>query len=328
MHVLVTGGAGFIGSHVVEHHLKQGDEVHVIDDLSTGTQQNVDIFLDYPNYRFINANLLIYPEIQALVDWAERIYHFAAVVGVFKVLNDPKHVLSINIGATERLLRAAKASNHLPRIIIASTSEIYGNDPQQKMTEDIKLILSSDFGSRTTYIISKIAAESFGLAYQQEFDIPITILRFFNTIGPRQIGNYGMVVPRFIKAALSNKPITVFGTGKQIRSFIDIRDTLGFVIEVADNLALTGKTLNVGQDQPISINDLAFLVKKLTLSESKIEHISYFDAYHSDFEDCMFRKPDLTKLYQHTVYRPQWTLEKTLNDLIIRSQSSIGDQDE
>jgi UDP-glucose 4-epimerase len=316
MHVLVTGGAGFIGSHIVEQHLIRGDVLHVIDDLSTGSLKNIELFEFNSNFHFTEANLLTYPDIEKVVSWADRIYHLAAVVGIFRVLEVPEKVLSVNIGATERLLRATRASIWKPRIIVASTSEVYGDDNKQMLSENSDLIIANRLSSRVTYSISKIAAESFALSYQQRFNIPVTILRFFNTTGPRQTGEYGMVIPRFIKSALSQEPITVFGTGEQVRSFVDVRDSVAMIMEVADNDALVGQIFNIGHDEPVTINQLAQMVKKLSNSPSEIKHISYLEAYKEEFDDCMFRKPDMTKLRQHIKYRNQWNLEKTLLDLI------------
>lgn len=325
MHVLVTGGAGFIGSHIVEHHLKRGDVVHVIDDLSTGSLKNVAPFESDPNFHFTEANLLLYPDIEKIVSWSDRIYHLAAVVGVFRVLETPEKVLSVNIGATDRLLRAARASIWKPRIIIASTSEVYGDDHDQMLSENSDLIIANHLSSRATYSISKIAAESFAISYQQRFNIPVTILRFFNTMGPRQTGEYGMVIPRFIKSALLQEPITVYGTGEQVRSFVDVRDSVAMITEIADNDALVGETFNIGHDEPVTINQLADMVKKLSKSRSEIKHISYLEAYQEAFEDCMFRKPDLTKLRRHIKYKNQWDLEKTLLDLIEHYPKKNGD---
>jgi UDP-glucose 4-epimerase len=320
MHVLVTGGAGFIGSHIVEHHLKCGDIIHVLDDLSTGSLSNIKAFQSHPNVHFTEANLLTYPEIGKIVSWADRIYHLAAVVGVFRVLEAPEKVLSVNIGATERLLRAARESTWKPRIIIASTSEVYDENSNQTLSEDSDLIIANHLRSRATYAISKIAAESFALSYHQRFNIPVTVLRFFNTIGPRQTGEYGMVVPRFIKSALQNEPIIVYGTGEQVRSFVDVRDSVSMITEIADSTALAGKTLNVGDDHSITINQLAILIKQLAESKSEIKHISYLEAYKEEFKDCMFRKPDLTRLHKHIKYTNQWNLEKTLLDIIALSR--------
>ena len=265
MHVLVTGGAGFIGSHTVKQHLNRGDIVHVIDDLSTGSLKNIEQFESNPNFHFTKANLLIYPDIEKNVSWADRIYHFAAVVGVFRVLEAPEKVLTANIGGTERLLRAACASTWKPRIIIASTSEVYDdNNNEQALSENSALTIGNHLCSRATYAISKIASEAFATSYHQRFNIPLTIARLFNTIGPGQMGEYGMVVPRFINSALKQKPIVIYGTGEQVRSFIDVRDSTAMITEIADNTTFIGKTFNVGHDEPITINQLAHLIKKLS----------------------------------------------------------------
>lgn len=321
MHVLVTGGAGFIGSHIVEHHLNRGDVVQVIDDLSTGSIKNIETFRSNVNFHFIEANLLLYPDIEKIVAWADRIYHLAAVVGIFRVLEAPEKVLSVNIGATERLLRAARVSTWKPRIIIASTSEVYDDNSEQALSETSDLIIANHLRSRATYAISKIASESFAISYQLRFNIPVTVLRFFNTIGPRQIGEYGMVVPRFIKSALLQEPIEVYGSGEQVRSFVDIRDSVSMITKIADETSLAGETFNVGHDVPVTINELANLIKRLSGSKSKIKHISYLEAYKECFKDCMYRKPDLTKLRKYIKCKNKWTLEKTLLDLIEHYQN-------
>jgi len=323
MHILITGGAGFIGSQLVEYHLKKLDTVHVIDDLSTGNEDNIRPFLSNPNFHFTHADILTYPGIEKITCWADRIYHMAAVVGIFRVLKEPEKVLAVNIGATERLLRAVRASNWKPRILIASTSEVYGDtNMEESACEETNITIASDINNRSTYTISKIAGESFGLSYYRRFDIPITILRLFNTIGPRQTGKYGMVVPRFVNNAIANEPIVIYGTGEQTRSFIDVRDSVALMDEIANNPQTIGQILNLGNDHEISINTLASLVKKLANSQSKISHISYKEAYGEHFEDVMFRKPDLTKLKRETKYCYQWSLEKTLTDLI-----KVTDQD-
>lgn len=322
MHILITGGAGFIGSQLVEYHLNKSDVVHAIDDLSTGSEDNIRPFLDNPNFRFTQADILTYPDIEKITCWADRIYHMAAVVGIFRVLKEPEKVLAINIGATERLLRAVKASNWKPRILIASTSEVYGDTNKKgSACEETQLTISSDVNNRSTYSISKIAAESFGLSYYRRFNIPITILRLFNTIGPRQTGKYGMVVPRFVNSAVKNEPLVVYGTGDQTRSFIDVRDSVALMDEIANNPQTIGQIINLGNDHEVSINTLATLVKKLAKSHSEINYISYEEAYGEDFEDIMFRKPDLIKLRQETHYNYQWSLEKTLIDLINDARS-------
>ncbi len=318
MHVLVTGGAGFIGSHIVEYHLNNHDVVHVLDDLSTGTQENIDLFKNNPNFHFTRTDILTFPEIEKVVCWADRIYHMAAVVGVLRVIANSEKLLTTNIIATERLLRAAVLSKRNPRVLLASTSGVYGDGHARLLQEHFDLIIGGGKRSCESYAISKIAVEAFGLAFYEHYGLAITNLRIFNTIGPRQRGRYGMVVPRFIKSALSNEPIMVYGTGMQTRSFCDVRDLVSLLDKIANNEQTIGDVLNVGQDEDISINALAQLVKKISTSDSDVKHISYDEAYGKGFSDIMFRRPDLTKLHALIAYRYQWDLQSTLTDLITR----------
>lgn len=318
MHVLVTGGAGFIGSHLVEYHLQKGDVVHVMDDLSTGTLNNLAPFKDNPHFFFTQTDILLSSELEKIVSWADCIYHMAAVVGVLKVIADSKRLLATNISATERLLRAARLSKRKPRILLASTSEVYGEGHGKPLTETSSLILGEGKKSCVAYAVSKIAVEYFGLAFYDNFDLSITILRIFNVIGPRQVGYYGMVLPRFIHAALSQEPILVYGSGEQTRSFCDARDLVCILDKVANSPQTIGQVLNVGQDQEISMNDLALLIKKLTHSASEIKHVSYDEAYGEGFSDFMFRRPDLSKLHTFISYDYKWNLQKTIIDLIDR----------
>ena len=316
MHVLVTGGAGFLGSHIVQYHLNNHDIVHAVDDLSTGREENIKPFEQNPNFHFIKADLITWPDIEKEVYWADRIYHMAAIVGVFRLVHEPGRVLTINIVATERLIRAIRAANWKPRLILASTSELYGNSDIQPLTEGNNIIIDGKGRNRTNYVISKIASEALGLTEFKQHQLPVTILRLFNMIGPRQSGYYGMVVPRFIDAAMKNKPLIVFGTGQQKRTFCDVRDFTVFVDKIASNPHTMGQILNVGQDEEISILKLAKLIIQLTNSKSEIQHMSYLDAYGEDYDEVMCRRPNLTKLCQQIPVNYQWNLKKTLLDLI------------
>ncbi|MCX7117748.1 MAG: GDP-mannose 4,6-dehydratase [Legionellales bacterium] len=318
MNVLVTGGAGFIGSHLVEYHLNQNDHVHVIDDLSTGTQENIDLFRDHPNFQFTKADLLIFPEIYEVVGWADRIYHMAAVVGVLRVIQGSERLLASNISATERLLRAAVQSKKNPRVLLASTSEVYSGGQGIPFKEDDQIIIGAGKKSCMPYVVSKIALEYFGMSFFKHHGLPVTSLRFFNTIGPRQRGHYGMVVPRFMQAAVYQEPIVVYGTGRQTRSFCDVRDTVALIDLIASSDHCLGEAINVGKDEETSIIDLAKLIKELAHSDSEIKYMSYLEAYGDDFEDIMYRCPNLTKLHQITGYRYQWDLRATVSDLIAR----------
>ncbi len=322
MHVLVTGGAGFIGSHIVEYHLSKGDNVHVVDDLTTGSYQNIAPFIKNPLFRFDEADILIWNNLEKAATWADRIYHMAAVVGVYRVLAEPIKVLAINISGCERLLRSVAAGGWSPHIIIASSSEVYGPDNEPNLHEDLPLIVHSGAKNRWNYAISKIADESFGLSYARKAGLKVTLARFFNTIGPRQVGRYGMVVPRFIKQAVNNETITVYGDGTQTRSFCDVRDTVIALDLLASNPASVDEIVNVGNDYEICIKDLAELVRRCAKSTSPIEIISYKKAYGEEYEDVLRRRPDLTKFYRLTGFKHKWTLEESICNMIAQCRQA------
>ena len=342
LHVLVTGGAGFIGSHLVEYHLSKGDKIQVVDDLSTGSLDNLAPFVDNPDFRFEQADVLLWPGLQKAAAWADRIYHMAAMVGVFRVLEDPIKVLSTNASGTERILRAAASGNWNPQIIIASTSEIYGKgyhcnrmpdgspaSPAERelafedipaFREDMEPLVGSSAVSRWNYPISKLVDEAFGISYANKFNMKVTVIRLFNTIGPRQTGRYGMVAPRFVRQAVANDTMKVFGDGTQSRSFCDVRDTVRALDIVAANPESWGQIVNVGNAREISICDLAELVRERTKSKSKIEFVPYSEAYGADFAETMRRRPCLKKFFHLTDFEHEWTLERTLDDLIQREK--------
>lgn len=320
MHVLVTGGAGFIGSHMVEYHLARGDRVHVVDDLSTGQIENLRPFLDRPDFHFDRADLLTWPELSRVAAWADRVVHLAAVVGMLRVLAEPIRVLAINIAATERLLRAVDDGGWRPQVLVASSSEVYGPRAEGVLDEDADLTLPSGAVVRWNYAVSKLADEALALSYARKREIPITVVRFFNTIGPRQRGRYGMVVPRFVTQAVTGEPITVFGDGHQSRSFCDVRDTVTLLDELASNPESAGQIVNVGNDHELSIVELARKVKERAGSDSEILHIPYQKAYGDDFEEVPCRRPQLHRLHRLTRHRHCFELEDTLDDLIARAR--------
>ena len=273
MHILITGGAGFIGSHLVDLHLARGDRVHVVDDLSTGVQANIAMHEDNPNFRFDEADVLTWDRLDRVVGWADRIYHLAAVVGVYRVIAEPTRVLATNIAGCERLLRAARDGGWQPQVVLASSSEVYGHNDEDILREDQDLVVSTKAGTRWGYSVSKIADEALGLSYSQRFGIPAVIARFFNTVGPRQIGRYGMVVPRFVAQAVRNEPITVFGGGLQTRSFCDVRDTVVALDALASRADRNTLVANVGNDREISMLDLAELIIARAGSSSTVQHV-------------------------------------------------------
>ncbi len=319
MHVLITGGAGFIGSHLAEFHLKRGDRVHVVDDLSTGRLENITALMDHDDFIFDKADILIWGEFEKAIAWADRIYHMAAVVGLFKVLAEPISVLATNISGCERLLRFLHKSHWNTKVILASSSEVYGNRPGRvALNEKMELLVSPDMNTRWNYSLSKLADEALGLSYARQYGMDITIVRFFNVVGPNQTGKYGMVVPRFVKQAVHGEAITVFGDGKQVRAFMDVRDA----VDILDRLSISpkskGEVVNVGCSGEITIEGLAKLVKEHAKSDSPITFTPYKEAYGDTFDEIYHRKADLTKLKELIPYEPKWSLEKTLDDLILR----------
>lgn len=316
MRVLITGGCGFIGSHLVEFHLAKGDEVTVVDDLSTGTLDNIAPFRKNPAFHFEQTSILDWKNLQRDVEWADRIYHMAAVVGVYRVLAEPVNVLTTNIHGTEKLLEAIAISPTRPKVIIASSSSVYGHLEIPVLSEDADLMLKSNAQGLRNYALSKIADEALGIAYYKTVDIPVTVVRLFNTIGPRQTGRYGMVVPRFVEQACLGEPITVFGDGKQTRSFCDVRDVVTALNLLANKSTSNGEIVNVGNEDEIIINNLAELVRKRAHSNSEIIHVPYKKAYGEDLIEIKQRRPDLTKLYRLTGFKPHWKLEKSIDDLV------------
>ena len=316
MHILITGGAGFIGSHLVDLHLARGDQVHVVDDLSTGARANLVAHELNPNFRFDEADVLTWDRLGRVVGWADRIYHLAAVVGVYRVIAEPTQVLATNIAGFERVLRAARDGGWQPQVVLASSSEVYGHNDEQVLHEDQDLVVSTRAGTRWGYSVSKIADEALSLSYAQRFGIPAVIARFFNTIGPRQIGRYGMVVPRFVAQAMANEPITVFGDGAQTRSFCDVRDTVVALDALANSAGRDTLVANVGNDREISMTALAELVIARAGSRSQIRNVPLREAYGEDFEDIRRRRPDLARLRALTGFGHRFTLEQTIDDLV------------
>ena len=325
MHILITGGAGFIGSHLVDLHLKRGDKVHVVDDLSTGSYANVALHENDPNFRFDEADVLTWDKLDRVVGWADRIYHLAAVVGVYRVIAEPTKVLATNIAGCERLLRAAREGGWQPQVVLASSSEVYGHNDEEILREDQDLSVSTRAGTRWGYSVSKIADEALGLSYAQRFGIPAVISRFFNTVGPRQVGRYGMVVPRFVAQAVRNEPISVFGGGGQTRSFCDVRDTVVALDSLATHAGRNTLTANVGNDREISILQLAELVVAMAGSRSEIQHVPLREAYGEDFEDIRRRRPSLSRLRSLTGFEHQYSLERTIDDLITAERARLNE---
>lgn len=323
MHVLITGGAGFIGSHLAERHLAKGDQVYVVDNLSTGSAANIKAFRGHPHFRFVEADILHWSGLGEAVAWADRIYHMAAVVGVKKVLEDPVAVMATNMSGTEKILRAIHHGGWNPEVIIASTSEVYGFNAKASFAETDNIVLPSAGRLRWAYAVTKLADEFLAFSYARKYGLHIVVVRLFNTIGPNQVGHYGMVVPSFVRAAVNNQPLTVYGEGTQTRSFCDVRDTVVALDTLAATPEAWGEVVNVGNDQEISIRDLAERVIARSGSGSPIHYLSYKEAYGEEFEDVTHRRPELNKLKALTGFAPVWRLDDTLDDLIKRESSKI-----
>jgi UDP-glucose 4-epimerase len=322
MNILITGGAGFIGSNLCDFHINRGDTVVAVDDLSTGRKENLAKLIGHRCFTFIKADLLNWPDLDTEVAKADRIYHLAAVVGMFRVLKEPVAVTRVNVGATERVLEAATNGASCPQIIIASSSSVYGHSSEQSaLREDIDLRFSIERGGLTGYALSKLTNEIQAKAYHEEYGLKVVIPRFFNVVGPHQTGNYGFVIPRFIQQALAGEPVTVFGDGSQIRSFCDVRDTMSALDQLAaigekPGEVQNGEVFNVGNTHEISILELAKLVINRSASASPILFVPFDQAYGEHFDHITQRKPIVEKLERLTGFTPQWTLEETIDDLL------------
>jgi UDP-glucose 4-epimerase len=316
MNVLITGGAGFIGSNLAAYHLAKGDHVYVIDDMSTGSLVNIASLFANPNFLFQEADILLWNGLGESIRWANRIYHLAAIVGVKKVIEDPRAVMATNVAGTERVFRAVAAVNPSAKVIMASSSEVYGFNSKAKFSETDDVVFRSGGRLRWCYAVTKLSDEYLAYSFMKKSGIKVVIVRLFNTIGQHQVGRYGMVVPSFIDQAVQNLPITVYGGGEQTRSFCDVRDTIVALDLLASEPKANGEIVNVGNDREISIQNLAEMVIARSNSESVIKRISYEDAYGVEFEDISHRRPDISKLKALTGFSPKWSLEESLDALI------------
>jgi UDP-glucose 4-epimerase len=308
--ILVTGGAGFIGSHLVERLLSEGYSVVVLDDMSTGNLENLQTIRNDSKLRVVNSKISTCQELEQLVSNSHAICHLAAAVGVELVVRSPIHVLETNLHETELLLQSA-ARKRVP-FLMTSTSEVYGKSQQPAFKEDDDLLIGSPHQARWGYACSKLMDEFLALAYAKEQDLPVTIARLFNTVGPRQTGRYGMVLPRFIAAAKEGKPLKVYGDGLQTRCFCYVADTVEALVRLLKCQDTRGNIFNIGGTEEISIRDLAQRVVKIMGSTSSIEFIPYADAYEPGFEDMRRRKPVVEKLAAATGFRPKTTLEEII----------------
>jgi UDP-glucose 4-epimerase len=314
MKVLITGGAGFIGSHLAEALLENGDEVSIIDDLSTGKFYNIAHLEKNKNFHYVIDTILNEEIMEKLIQGCDIIYHLAASVGVEYVINNPLQSLQTNIRGTEIVLELA--NKYKRKVLLTSTSEIYGKSDNVPFKEDSDRLLGPTTIFRWSYSTTKAVDEILALAYWRTKKLPVVVVRLFNVIGPRQTGQYGMVVPKFVKQALLGHPLTVYGSGKQCRCFAYVKDVVDGLVKLANSPKAQGKIFNLGNDQEISIEELASLVKELTNSSSEIEFIPYEKAYQENFEDMMRRIPDLTKIKNTIDYNPDTSLEKMITEII------------
>ena len=315
MHVLITGGAGFIGSHLTRTLLARRDTVSVLDNLSTGSFANIEPFLPNDGFAFAIDDLSNALVLDRLASQADAIVHLAAAVGVQLVVERPTETIETNVLGTHAVLNAAR--RYRCRTLLASTSEVYGKSAQIPFCEDNDLVLGPSSHSRWSYAASKLLDEFLGLAAHREYQLPVTIVRFFNTVGPGQTGRYGMVVPRFVRQALHSEPITVYGDGEQSRCFCHVYDTvraLEALLTTPEHTA--GEIYNVGSNQEVTINQLAEAVLARTESPSEIRHIPYNEAYAPGFEDMHRRVPDTSKLYAAIQWQPRHDLTEILDDVI------------
>lgn len=320
MRCLVTGGAGFIGSHLTERHLAQGDDVVVLDDLSTGRADNLKNVADHPNLRIVTGSIgdpLILADAMAGTD---IVYHMAAAVGVKLVAEDPVHTIQTNIHPTETLLRYAVLGGQ--KVYIASTSEVYGKNPKEVWSEEDDLVYGTTTKPRWAYGASKAIDEFLALAYHEKYGLPIVIGRFFNVVGPRQVGNYGMVIPRFVEQAIAGDDLTVYDTGAQVRCFAHVAEVVDCVMKLMANAAAVGGIFNIGSDRPVSVIELAKEVIA-RVGNGAIKHVAYGEAYGKNFEDVDRRVPSVDKLKSTIGQAPEKTLGEILDDIIAWKQQRM-----
>ncbi len=322
MKVLITGGAGFIGSHLAEYLVARGDQVMVLDDLSTGQMSNLDALVGKPGFEYRIGSATDVPLVTELVDRCDLTVHLAAAVGVRLIVEQPVYTIETNVKGTEVVLNAAAKKRKL--VLVASTSEVYGKSTRLPFREDDDLQLGPTTHSRWAYACSKALDEWLALAYWREKKVPVIVTRFFNTVGPRQTGRYGMVLPNFAAQALRGEPIRVFGTGEQSRCFGHVHDVVRAMVALLECPAAVGQVVNVGNDEEVSILRLAELVREAAGSRSPIELVPYSEAYGEGFEDMQRRMPDVAKLERLIGMRPRTPLSQIVADVVADQRTRLA----
>jgi UDP-glucose 4-epimerase len=311
---LITGGAGFIGSHLAERLVEEGNAVTLLDDLSTGRMENIAGLLANPRAQFVRDSVENHPTVNILMSSCDAVFHLAAAVGVQLIIDEPVRTISTTIHGTEVVLEAA---NRYGRpVLITSSSEVYGKGTRVPFSEEDDVVMGPTKSSRWCYAYSKGIDEFLGLAYHTQFGLPVAIVRLFNTVGPRQVGMYGMVLPRFVERALKHEPLQVYGDGKQTRCFCHVSDVVDALIRLMQAPGAVGQVFNVGGDEEVSINELGERVIRFTKSSSKLEHISYEKAYGQSFDDLTRRVPRLEKIRRIFPFSPRLNLDEIIQSVI------------
>jgi UDP-glucose 4-epimerase len=313
-HTLITGGAGFIGSHLAEALLAKGDQVTVVDDLSTGRFENIQALVGRPGFRFAIETIINETVMDRLGSECDRILHLAAAVGVQLIVNDPVRTIETNVMGAEAVLRVAR--RYRRKVFIASTSEVYGKNEKAPFSEEDDGVFGATTVTRWAYATSKALDEFLALAYHRSMGLPVVIGRLFNTVGPRQSGQYGMVVPRFVRQALAGEPITIHGDGNQTRCFCNVRDVVRAILSLIEHPEAEGQVFNIGTKDEISIRALAERVKARTGSSSPLQFIPYEKAFDVGFEDMRRRVPDIRKIKTAVGWEPNITLDQTLDEIV------------
>jgi UDP-glucose 4-epimerase len=321
---LITGGAGFIGSHLCELLLSQGHRVVAIDNLSTGRTANVAHLRPLPHFQFVHETIGNAQVLDRLTSESDVVVHLAAAVGVQLIVQDPVHTIQTNIMGTEAVLVAAQ--RYSCKVLIASTSEVYGKGVRVPFREDDDRLMGPTIRSRWAYATSKAVDEFLGLAYHSQYGLPVVVMRLFNTVGPRQTGRYGMVVPRFVRQALTGEPLTVYGDGSQSRCFSDVADVTRAISQLAEEPGAVGQVFNVGSTEEVTIRELAARVIALTGSRSTITYVPYDQAYAPGFEDMQRRVPSIERIHRLIGYAPRHTLDETLARVIEFEKKTIDDR--